>query len=275
MIRKRQSPPDIYTRLKQRGVEYEHVFHIVQFDVPQIPFFFARHFGNRTLKKVLKHIESWKQFLNKEFLLTEELKAELTRWVKKTEALVWDTIRDTNYQIDEWTLYWVSTPPREAPDGKHIMSGWMVTATNQKTSEQRKYELMGCGRGILRAYGQDYPATYRALGLFDQLWLKAPGPFLISGRASQGWPVYARMIPRLYELLAPHYQDERGRYSEKIDLEGTVIRPARYPKGLLEDMLEILRMHHTGVFEKMTSNQLKAAIQRHLDGKSTQASPAP
>jgi hypothetical protein len=270
MTNKVQSPPDIYTRLKLRGVEYEHVHRIVQFDVPQIPFFFARQFGNRTLKKVLKHIESWKQFLKTEYLLMEELKVEVSRWVKKTEALVWDTIRDTNYQIDDWSLYWVSTPPREAADGKHIMSGWMVTATNQKTSEQRKHELMGCGRGILRAYGQDYPATYRALGLFDQLWLKAPGPFLISGRASQGWPVYARMIPRLYDLLAPHYQDERGHCSVKIDLEGTVNRPARYPKKLIEDMLEILRMHHPGVFEKTTINQLKAAIQRHLSRKPTQ-----
>jgi hypothetical protein len=82
------------------------------------------------------------------------------------------------------------------------------------------------------------------------------------------------MIPRLYDLLTPHYQG-RVHHSEKIDLQCTVNRPARYPKELLEDMLEILKMHHPHVFEKTTSNQLKAAIQRHLDGKSSQASPAP
>jgi len=271
-----QAQPDICTRLKQRGVEYEHVFHIVQFDVPQNPFFFARQFGNRTIKEVLKHIESWKRFLEHEYVLTEELKAKVTQWVRMTEDSLWTTIRDTNFQIGDWTLCWNSTPPGkvETPDGEHVGSGVRVTATNQTTGEQRKHELPGYRPRAPRPLSEQYQEIYKALGLFDELWLKAPGPFLISGRASQGCPVYARIIPRLYELLAPHYQ-ARGHYSEKIDLQGTVNRPARYPKELLRDMLEILRMHHPHVFEKTTVPQLKAAIQRHLSRKPAQGSHAP
>ena len=272
---KAQSQPDIFEKLKQRGVEYEHVIHIVKFDVPQNPFFFARQFGNRTIKEVLNHIESWKHFLKQEYALTEELKAKVADWLQMTGDSVWATIRDTNFQIGDWTLCWYLTPPGkvETPDGEHVGSGVRVTATNQTTGEQRTHELPGYRLKTPRPLSEQYQEIYKALGLFDQLWLKAPGPLQISGRASQGWPVYARMIPRLYELLAPHYP-ARGHYSEKIDLQDTVNRPARYPQALLRDMLEILRMHHPHVFENTTIPQLKAAIQRHLDRKSSQASQA-
>lgn len=272
--RKDQTTPDIFERLKRRGIEYERVMEIVQFEMPQNPFFFARQFGNRTIKEVLKHIESWKQFLKREYVLTEELKAKVTQWVQMTEDSVWATIRDTNFQIGVWTLCWYLTPPGEAPDGERVVSGVRVTATNQTTRAQRTHELPGCRVGTRRAFGEEFQEIFKALGLFSQLWLGAPGPSLISGRGSQGWPVYARMIPRLYELLAPHYQ-ARGHHSEKIDLQDTVNRPARYPKELLEDMLEILKMHHSQVFERTTVQQLKAAIQRHLSRKPTQATHTP
>lgn len=262
--------PDFFERLKQRGIEYERVFHIMQVDVPQNLFFFARQFEKHTIKGVLKHIESWKQFLKQDYVLTEELKAKITRWVRMTEDFVWATIRDANFQIGDWTLYWLLTPPGEAPDGERKTSGVRVTATNQKTGEQRKHELPGYRRSARRALSDDCQEIYKALGLFDQLWLGTAGPFLISRRAAQGWPVYSRMIARLYDVLAPHY-DSGSHYSEGSDwaCAGKLERPARYSKELLEDMLTILRMHHGTFFENMTAKQLKARIQRHLSRRST------
>ena len=268
--------PEFFERLKQRGIEYERVFHIMQVDVPQNLLFFARQFEKRTIEELLQHIESWKQFLKQDYVLTEELKAEVTRWVRMTEDFVWATIRDANFQIGDWTLYWFLTPPGEAPDGERITSGVRVTATNQKNGEQRKHELPGYRRSARRALSDDCQELYKALGLFDQLWLGTAGPFLISRRAAQGWPVYSRMIGRLYDVLAPHY-DSGSHYSEESDraCAGKLERPARYSKDLLEDMLTILRMHHGTFFEKTTVKQLKARIQRLLSRKSTQRTNTP
>jgi len=270
-----QGQPDIFERLKQRGIEYEQVMKIVQFGMPQNPFFFARQFGNGTIKEVLKHIESWKQFLKGEYLLTEDLKRKAAQWVEGTEGLVWATIRDINVQIGDWNLVWLSTPPGqvETPDGEHVDSGVRVVATNQKTNEQRTHELPGYRRSAPRPLSEQYQEIYAALGLSDELWLRAPGPFLISRRAAQGWPAYARLIPALYDFLLPHYRSP-GHYSDKIDIEvgdRVLTRHARYPKELLDDMRVILKMHHPNVFEKTTINQLKAAIQRHVSRKPTQA----
>ncbi len=264
-----QTQPDIFERLKRRGIEYEQVHYILMLDVPQNLFFFARQFERRTIKEVLKHIESWKRFLTQEYVLTAELKAQVTQWVQTTEDFVWTAIRDANFQIGDWTLSWYWTPPGEAPSGERITSGVRVTATNQKTGEQRTHELPGYRLGAPRRFSEDCREIYTALGLVDQLWLGTLHHVLISHRAAQGWPAYSRMITRLYDLFAPHYQSQ-GHYFDKTRSHVFVAPPARYPKELLNDMLEILRMHHPNVFERTTAEQLKAAIQRHLSRKATQ-----
>lgn len=73
------------------------------------------------------------------------------------------------------------------------------------------------------------------------------------------------IIPQLYEFLAPYYLI-RGHHSEKRDAS-LEKRKALFPKELLKDMLDILRMEHPHVFEQTTVNQLKASIQRHLARK--------
>ena len=73
------------------------------------------------------------------------------------------------------------------------------------------------------------------------------------------------IIPQLYEFLAPHYTN-RGHHSEGRD-RAVERRKALFPKELLEDMLDILRMEHPHVFKQTTVNQLKASIQRYLARK--------
>jgi hypothetical protein len=73
------------------------------------------------------------------------------------------------------------------------------------------------------------------------------------------------IIPQLYEFLAPRYSS-RAHHSEKRDT-AAVQRKALFPKELLEDMLDILRMEYPHIFGQTTLNQLKATIQRHLARK--------
>ncbi len=76
--------PNIFERLRKRGIEYEQVRQVVQSEVPQFPFFFARQFGDRTFKDVLEYIHDWKDRhwkdrLKDDFLLTEDQKAKVAQ----------------------------------------------------------------------------------------------------------------------------------------------------------------------------------------------------
>lgn len=86
-----------------------------------------------------------------------------------------------------------------------------------------------------------------------------------SKRKRQGWPLFTRLIiPRLYEFMAPYYPSP-GHYCAKLD--GSLAeakRPARFPKEILADMLEILRQEHPYAFENTTQSQLKSVLQRYL-----------
>lgn len=267
----------VFERLKQHGIDYQKVREAVEFDLPQNPFFFARQFGSRTIREVIRHIESWKLFLKREFLLTAEVKAKIEWDIKATEAFIWAAIRDANYEIGDWIVQWTFTEVGkvETPDGEHVGSGLRVTATNRTTGEKRAHEVPGSVPSAPRAVASEYTEIFKALGLFDELWLGSPRPFYISRRSRQGWPVFSRMIRRLYEVMAPHYKS-RGYYSERTGGKDAFQseRRARYPKELLEDMLAVLRMHHPWVFSETTANHLKSAIQHHLE-RQTHTPPAP
>lgn len=149
-----------------------------------------------------------------------------------------------------------------------------AVARNAKTGEVRAHEIDGRRCNDVAITGEVFTEIYKALGIFDQLWLGAIGSRLISQRSPQGWPVYSRIIPWLYDFMVPYYASP-GRYSEKIDtqVDGKVERLARYPTELLSDMLTILKMHHPNVFGQTTRNQLKAAISRHLSRKLRHGAP--
>ena len=81
VVRKREDPanPELFETLEKRGIDYEQVRQVVEFDLPQFPYFFARQFGDRTFKEVLEHIDDSKQFLKRNFLLTEDQKAKVAQ----------------------------------------------------------------------------------------------------------------------------------------------------------------------------------------------------
>lgn len=266
--------PDIFERLKRHGVEYWEVKRVALANLPQFPFAFAKHFGNRTIRQVLKQIETWKQFNERDFLFEADLKDAITKRIHLHEDTVWACIRDANFRIREWVLEWNFTPPGrvETPDGLRVNSGMIVKATNQVTGAVHSHEIPGDVGTAPRRLSDMCKEAYQALDLFDDLWLGAPGPLLVSKRRRpQGWPLYMRwVIPPIYDLLAPRYLSP-AHYSEERDRDGgPVTRAALYSKELLSDMLEILKREHPQVFDGTTENDIKAAVQRHHSRKASQ-----
>jgi len=258
-------PADIYEKLERRGIQPGRIKQVVLLNQPREAFFFALHFGNRTIKQVLEHIEWWKQALKGEFLLPDDLKANIAQSMRATEDFVWGVIRENNARIGNWDIRWCWLPTASTgPADGEAFTGMQVKAANLTTGEVRTHELSPRKMKDARR-SELYQEAFKALGLSDELWLGAPRPFLISCRDPRGWPLFTRwVIPPLYELLAPAYTSQ-GHYSETTDNTSPHLRrSALYPKELLEDMLELLRTEHPGFFKHMTIAQLKAALQRHV-----------
>lgn len=261
----------VIARLEHHGIDYQDVRRIVDIGVPASLFYFATRFGRRTIKSVLDHIDGWKKHLTREYLLSEDEKATIERWILMHEGMVWKAVREINTQIGDWIVSAIFTPPGvvETIDGERVCSGETVNATNQTTHEVRTFEIRGERPAARRSLGDIYKEMYTALGVIDDLWLDAPYPLFMNDRkAPQGRPVYARIIPRLYDFMLPHYRS-RAHHSLVLDahVAGQTKRSAAYPKELLEDMVDILRMHHPHVFGRTTLGQLKAHIQHYRERK--------
>ncbi len=261
---------DIFDRLKDRGIlDYGSIKEIVSFQIPQSAFFFAVRFGRRTLEQTLRRIERWKKFLKTDFLLLPNQRAEVEEWIVQTETLVCNALVQANLpRVGDWELQynWIPTGTDEAGTAVFIRPGLRITARHRQTGEVRKASIPSEALYPSGLGANPYQKAFEELGLWETLEKGSLRRYLISSRKPQGWPLYARFIvPHLYEFLAPSYS-KRGHYSEKRDTANSQ-RKALFPKELLEDMLDILRMEHPHAFERTTVNQLKASIQRHLARK--------
>jgi hypothetical protein len=266
-----QSSRDIFKRLADHGVplgNYGTIKKIVAFDLPQWRLLFSRQFEHRTISQVLQQIERWKASLSKDFLLLPNQKAELEKWILGAESLAWQALIQANFpQVGPWKLGLNFVPTGQDDSGSvYIFPGQRITAFNQETKETREVLIPVEEFNDPARYGDAYRKAFKTLGIWDLLQKGPAGRGLISARKQQGWPVFTHnVIPRLYEYLIPHYE-EPGHYSNRIDSPGRR-RPARFPRKLLRDMLEILRMEHPHVFGQTTVPQLKAVIQKYLDRK--------
>lgn len=262
---------DIFDRLEDRGVpNYPAIKEIVSFEIPQSVFFFASRFEHRTLEQTLSQIERWKKFLRIDFILLPGQRAEVEKWIVQTETMVSNALVQANLPwVGDWKLEynWIPTGRDQASRPVFIRPGLEITARHRQTCEVRKASIPS---EVLYASGlgaNPFQTAFEKLGLWEALEKGSLRRYLISGRKPQGWPMYTRFIvPHLYEFLAPYYS-KRGHYSEKRDTADDQ-RKAFFPKELLEDMLDILRMEHPHPFERTTVKQLKATIQRHLARKS-------
>lgn len=274
MVKLPRSSPEsrgIFDRLKDRGIpDYGRIKQIVSFQIPQAAFFFADRFGRRTLEQALRQIERWKRFLKTDFLLLPNQRAEVEKWIVQTQMLVSNALVQANFpRVGDWELHydWIPTGTDEAGSPEFIRPGLRITTRRRKPDEVRKALIPSEALYASSLGVNPFQKAFEELGLWEMLEKGSLRRYLISARKPQGWPLYSRFIvPHLYEFLAPYYS-ERGHFSEKRDTADTQ-RKALFPKELLEDMLDILRMEHPQPFERTTVNQLKASIQRHLARKS-------
>lgn len=269
------SPPDIFERLEQRGIDYEQVKRIVQFERPEHTLRFAQWFRGKTIEQVLKHFEKWRAFLEKDFvlLLSLEVKARLEEFVFGTEWVVWQALIEANPHVGPWGLRFRFLPTGQDESGRYmfIHPALQIEAVHRQTKEARKAQIPG-GKSLSPAeLSTAFRKAVNDLGLWDEMWKGDPSGDLISNRSPHAWPVFTKfIIPPLYEFMLPYYH-LRPHYSEKLDSgKPGPGRPAHYSKELLQDMLEILKMEHDWAFEKATVRRLKGIIQRHLARKTTQ-----
>jgi hypothetical protein len=161
---------------------------------------------------------------------------------------------------------WIPTGKDESGTLVYIRPALRITACQRDTGEIRRASIPHEPLDAPDLRANSFQRAFEELGLWEQLEKGSLRRYFISSRKAQGWPMYTQaIIPQLYEFLAPHYPN-RGHHSEQRD-RTVEKRKALFPKELLEDMLDILRMEHPHVFGQTSVNQLKASIQRHLPRK--------
>ena len=263
------NPEELFAQLVRRGIgrdEYTEIKQIIEFNIPPALVFFYRTFGSRTIASVLSQVKLWKTFLEEQFLVSGNERNRIERLICFDERLAWDALLALNLpQIGPWTVSTSFLPTGTASDEQpqYLKPNMEVKAIHRDTRKERIAVIPG---------GEFHDPTRKATAwkkAFETLKLSElldRGPIykgLASRRPQRAWPVFTqRIIPALYEFMYPHYR-KQGHHSEKRDeLE---VRPALFPKELLEHMLAVLRLENPDIFDSATTEQFKAVIQRHLD----------
>lgn len=268
---KDQAQPDIYQRLKNRGIQFEDIHRIILSDTPQDTLFIAQWFKGRKISQILKQADDWKAFLKKDFMLSldPDLKSRVEQFILKTELFVWRAVVEANRQVGRWYLEFVALVSPMPLDGSpsHIQPASEIRAFNPTTKEMRR-AVIPWGKPIdLAATAAAWRRAFEELKLWDRLWKGDLSRLLVSRRARQGWPVYSRfIIPRLYEFMNSHYNSPGHHWASRHGARSKR-RRAEFTNELLVDMLEILKLTHPHVFGRTTLPQIKSAVQRHLNRK--------
>src|SRR5262249_2486054 len=94
---------------------------------------------------------------------------------------------------------------------------------------------------------------------FALIMQQRPGRYWRSQRAPVGWPVITKyVVPALYHYLRPYYPVRQ--YHHHFDEPS----PGKYPRQLVEDMRDMLRLERLDLANDLTIERVTAAIQRHL-----------
>lgn len=197
--------------------------------------------------------------------LDAELKSEVQQFIRAIGAYVVNALLEANPSVGLWDLKVIMLPTGETAEGEpiYINPSAQIVATHRETNEKRTVPFTD---GEMSRSVSACKEAFEKLDFWDSLWKGDPSPKLVSRRATQGWPFFTQsIIPRLYDLLAPHYES-RGHHWARHGVAASP-RRAEYQQVLLVDMLEILRLEYKAAFEKTTIPQLKSAVQQHLESK--------
>jgi len=252
----------LFDRLSARGIEYVEIKKIVSFDLPHATLFFERHFGCHSAPQVLRQVRRWNKLLRNDCILSAEQRREFDQTLSAAEMSAWRALIETSFpRLGPWHLSWTFLPTHEDPELRYIHPDIRIVAIQETTHQTRVAIVRG---GITEAFswGESWQRAFADLGLLELVLKRRTRNPLVSARHSQGWPIFTMVvIPRLYVFLAPFYRKRGHIWSAK---ENVLRRNAFFPKDLLDDMGEILRLEHPGSFPLMTRDQLKAVIQRHI-----------
>jgi hypothetical protein len=159
--------------LADHGIrDYGRIKEIVSFQIPQSAFFFAVRFGRRTLEEVLNQIERWKKFLETDFLLLDNHRAEVEKWIVQTEVLVCNALVQANLPgVGDWELRynWIPTGTDEAGTPVFIGPGLAITARHRRTGEVRKALIPSQALYASNLGANPFQKAFEELGLWEIL----------------------------------------------------------------------------------------------------------
>jgi hypothetical protein len=265
------SDQELLDRLSAHGIDPAHYYKIkrlVALSFPQGRYRFFRQFGKRRIDQVLRQIDQARAFLAKDFLLSDEVKKQVEKFISIAEMLAWDALLEINSgKVGPWMMRSAYVPTGTDKRGrpKYLYPSLLIVAIHMESKERRAGGIPG---EVLKDFSNRAKAwkhTYEQLGIWDLVYRGSVHKGVVSAREPQGWAVFTKeIIPRLYEHLLPYYR-KQGHYSQQRD--NVESGKVQFPKELFEDMLLILRIEHPGFFDRTSVHQLKSVIQRFLQSR--------
>jgi hypothetical protein len=254
--------PTIFERLQARGIEYGQIKKRTSFDLPHAALFFDTHFGPRTPPQILRQTGRWRKLLSDDFLLSTEQRKDVEKTLIAAEMCAWNALIETSFpRLGAWNLFQHLVSPGKGSEPGRIQRDTRIMAIHGKTREKRVAVVPG-GKDSVAPPGDAWREAFTTLGLLDLVLKRTRRKRLVSQRHSQAWPIFTRrVIPQLYDFLAPYYRKRGNVWSAK---EKVLQRDAFFSKELLEDMRDVLIQEHPDVFAGMSLDQLKAAVHRYI-----------
>jgi hypothetical protein len=269
MTKSRASKPQsIFERLAARGVSpgYAQIKSIVSLNIPHSTLFFERQFRDRTPAQVLRQVKDWRRLAERNFVLLTLLLQEIKKALAGAEMLAWNALveRALTQPVGPWTVFQRLVPTSfENGRALYIKPDTEITIIHKHTKEKRT-TLIPHPRPEA-PWGLGWEAAFQELGILDLVLHLPASKRLVSARSVQGWPIYTQLvIPNLYDFLRPYYPKRGHVWSGR---ETVLQREAFFPKELLEDMLDILKVEQPHAFQRTTTAQLKNTLRRYLAQK--------
>lgn len=257
--------PEVIKRLLGRGIEYTFVRKIVSEGINQQDALFLRLLEGKSIRSIQKELK----FLNS----VRTTLARLRGWLgeKTVEPLARETEGLREYvEFLLWCAFQIEIGRHSNPAGeRHCRSYYLPTGHDEGGSPlfiypTLRYEVRDKSNRLIKTYDLPHELSLRkkneiaakvlaALARGSGAETKRLGRALTRKGSVIAWPPVSRwVIPRLYELLIPYYQDRPG-YA--MGTRETVAPRLKYPRQLFEDMVDVLRLE-LGLFSPTLSRPL-------------------